>query len=100
MVDRTRATVIARRAADGTPRTQTQAHPPTTPHEEVAMVRISARIPAGGRDALRRLAAAHGLSVAALIDLLSTAAAEQDPTLTAVVADRAEDHRRAWGGQR
>lgn len=100
MVDRTRATVIARRAADGTPRTQIHAHPFTTRHDEMAMVRISARIPAAGRDALRCLAAAHGLSVAALIDLLSTAAADRDSTLAAVVGDRADDHRRAWGGRR
>lgn len=42
------------------------------------MVRISARIPASGRDAFRRLAAAHGLSVALLIEVLATAADEAD----------------------
>jgi hypothetical protein len=96
MVDRTRAAVIARRAVDGIPRTQS----PDVKVEPVEMVRISARIPASGRDALRRLAAAHGLSVAALIEVLAVAADEGDDGLTAVVAARAHRHRRAWGGPR
>ena len=96
MVDRARASVIARRAADGIPVTQ----PPAEQRDTVDMVRISARIPATGRDALRRLAAAHGLSVASLIEVLATAADEGDDSLDAVVGVRADQHRRAWGGLR
>lgn len=100
MVDRTRATVIARRAADGIPRTQSKTSARGSRRDDVPMVRISARIPASGRDALRQLAATHGLSVAALIDLLSSAAADHDQSLTALVTHRADEHRREWGGPR
>ncbi|MGI9018666.1 MAG: hypothetical protein ACR2HR_16445 [Euzebya sp.] len=100
MVDRARATVIARRAAEGIPRVQTSHEDPVTVGNDHTMVRISARIPTIGRDALRRVAAAHGLSVASLIELLSAAAADGEEQLLAVVATRADRHRRAWGGSR
>jgi hypothetical protein len=104
MVDRSRASVIARRAAEGIPRTQTDTidtEPARrSPETSDGAVRISARISTGGRDALRRLGAAHGLSVAALVDLLAGAAEEDDPSLRGLVAVRAERHRRPWGGRR
>lgn len=99
MVNRDRASIIARRAAQGIPRTQDD---PSRDSSATAQdsVRISARISAHGRDALRRLAAAHGLSVAALVDLVGTAANDQDDKLIDIVTARAEAHRRAWGGPR
>ena len=98
MVDRKRASIIAQRAAGGIPRTQAGAAP--APAVQEATVRISARIPAKHRDALRGLAARHGLSVASLIDLVAAYARERNPSLEALVADRAAAHRRAWGGRR
>lgn len=104
MVDRSRASVIAHRAAQGIPRTQTDSAGSEPgqggPAANGAMVRISARIGLGGRDALRRLGAEHGLSVAALVDLLAAAAGDGDPSLSHLVAVRAERHRRRWGGRR
>lgn len=98
MVDRKKASVIAQRAASGIPRTQTTAAPPPPNQED--NVRISARIASRHRDALRRLAAEQGLSVASLIDLLGARARERDPALVALVGEHAAVHRRAWGGRR
>lgn len=98
MVDRKRASVIAHRAASGIPRTQVSAAP--SPNIEEDTVRISARIPASHRDALRALAARHGLSVASLIDLVGACARGRDAGLEALVEERADAHRRPWGGRR
>lgn len=98
MVDRKRASVIAQRAASGIPRTQTSAPPAPATAEDT--VRISARIPATHRDALRYLAARNGLSVASLIDLIGACARVRDACLEGVVEEHALEHRRAWGGRR
>ncbi len=108
MVDRQRAAIIATRAAEGIPRVQTpdtpEAEPapaqPARPAPAEASVRISARITRQSRDALRTLGAVHGLSVAALVDLLGTAAADSDERLLALVAARSAAHQRPWGGPR
>ncbi len=97
MVDRKRASVIARRAAAGIPRTQHAAERAAANNQRV---RISARIETCHRDALRQLGAAYGLSVSALMDLIGALAHQRQEVIERLVAERAEAFRRPWGGPR